>query len=131
LLDLNAQTSADKTWKADVYYPRALTAFQKDGKQFALPASFSTVLLFYNKTLFDTAKVDYPKADWKWDDAVAAAKDGQKVPTGCYNVGTMLGGLIKHGGAVGICGSCIDARGIGESELVAGARRSSMDELTA
>jgi uncharacterized protein involved in oxidation of intracellular sulfur len=30
---------------------------------------------------------------------------------------------------VGVCGSCIDARGIGEGELVAGARRSSMDEL--
>ena len=43
----------------------------------------------------------------------------------------MLDGLIQHGGVVGICGSCIDARGIGESELVAGARRSSMDELTA
>jgi uncharacterized protein involved in oxidation of intracellular sulfur len=64
-------------------------------------------------------------------DAVASAKDGQKVPTGYYNVGSMLDGVIRHGGVVGICGSCIDARGIGESELVAGARRSSMDELTA
>jgi uncharacterized protein involved in oxidation of intracellular sulfur len=64
-------------------------------------------------------------------DAVLAAKDGQKVPAGYYNVGSMLDGLIKHGGVVGICGSCIDARGIGESELVVGARRSSMDELTA
>jgi len=64
-------------------------------------------------------------------DAVAAAKRGQTLPTGYYNVGTMLDGLIKHGGVVGICGSCIDARGIGESELVGGAGRSSMDELTA
>jgi len=64
-------------------------------------------------------------------DAVAAAKDGQNVPTGYYNAGTMLDGLIKHGGVVGVCGSCIDARGIGESELLVGARRSSMDELTA
>ena len=64
-------------------------------------------------------------------DAVASAKAGQKVPAGYYNVADMLDGLIKHGGVVGICGSCIDARGIGESELVAGARRSSMDELTA
>jgi uncharacterized protein involved in oxidation of intracellular sulfur len=64
-------------------------------------------------------------------DAVAAAKDGQKVPSGHYNVGTMLDGLIRHGAAVGVCGSCIDARGIGEGELVKGACRSSMDELTA
>ena len=64
-------------------------------------------------------------------DAVAAAKSGQKVPNGYYNVGTMLDGVIRHGGVVGVCGSCTDARGIGEGELVGGARRSSMDELAA
>ena len=63
-------------------------------------------------------------------DAVAAAKAGQKVPQGYYNLATMIEGLLRHGGAVGICGSCIDARGIAETELVSGARRSSMDELT-
>jgi multiple sugar transport system substrate-binding protein len=74
LLDISSPASADKTWDAKVYYPRALSIFQLDGKQYALPESFSTVLLFYNKDLFDAAKVDYPKADWTWDDAVAAAK---------------------------------------------------------
>jgi len=74
LLDLGTQTSADKTWDASVYYPRALSIFASDKKQFALPESFSTVLLLYNKDLFDAAKVDYPKADWTWDDAIAAAK---------------------------------------------------------
>jgi uncharacterized protein involved in oxidation of intracellular sulfur len=64
-------------------------------------------------------------------DAVAAAKGGQKVPSGHYNVETMLDGLIRHGAALGVCGSCIDARGIAEGELVNGACRSSMDELTA
>jgi uncharacterized protein involved in oxidation of intracellular sulfur len=63
-------------------------------------------------------------------DAVTSAKAGQKVPSGYYNVGTMIGAVLRHGGAVGVCGSCIDARGIGESELVEGARRSSMEELT-
>jgi uncharacterized protein involved in oxidation of intracellular sulfur len=63
-------------------------------------------------------------------DAVASAKGGQKVPSGYYNVATMLGAVVRHGGIVGVCGSCIDARGIGESELLEGARRSSMDELT-
>jgi uncharacterized protein involved in oxidation of intracellular sulfur len=64
-------------------------------------------------------------------DAVASAKAGQKVPSGYYNVGTMIGAVLRHDGAVGVCGSCIDARGIGETELVEGARRSSMDELAA
>ena len=42
----------------------------------------------------------------------------------------MLGGMAKRGGRIGVCGSCMDARGIGEPDLVEGASRSSMDELT-
>jgi uncharacterized protein involved in oxidation of intracellular sulfur len=64
-------------------------------------------------------------------DAVAAAKAGQKVASGYYNAATMVGSVVRHGGTVGVCGSCIDARGIAEAELLEGARRSSMDELTA
>jgi uncharacterized protein involved in oxidation of intracellular sulfur len=64
-------------------------------------------------------------------DAVACAKAGQKVPSGYYNTQNMLGAAIRHGATVGVCGSCIDARGIGVAELVEGARRSTLDELTA
>jgi uncharacterized protein involved in oxidation of intracellular sulfur len=64
-------------------------------------------------------------------DAAIPAKSGQALPTGHYNIGTMLDGLIRHGAVVGVCGSCIDARGIAADELVTGACRSSMDELTA
>ena len=55
------------------FYPRALSAFQYDSKQLALPVSFSTVLLFYNKNLFDQAGIDYPAPDWTWADAKEAA----------------------------------------------------------
>ncbi|MFN8379746.1 MAG: sugar ABC transporter substrate-binding protein [Anaerolineae bacterium] len=56
------------------YYPKALEAFQYEGQQLALPESFSTVLLFYNKDLFDQAGIEYPTAEWTWDDAIAAAQ---------------------------------------------------------
>ncbi len=68
LLDLSGMVSADAP-----FYPRALEAFQYEGKQMALPATFSTVLLFYNSDLFDQAGLDYPTPDWTWEDAVAAA----------------------------------------------------------
>ena len=42
----------------------------------------------------------------------------------------MLRAVAKHGGEIGVCGSCMEARGIGEAELEQGCRRSSMDELT-
>ena len=69
LLDLSSYLPADTP-----YYPRALEAFQYKGIQGALPETFSTVLLFYNKDLFDQAGVAYPTPDWTWADAVTAAK---------------------------------------------------------
>jgi uncharacterized protein involved in oxidation of intracellular sulfur len=63
-------------------------------------------------------------------DAAACAKSGQRVPSGYYNLELMLRAVIRNNGVVGVCGSCMDARGIGDEGLVSGTRRSSMDELT-
>jgi uncharacterized protein involved in oxidation of intracellular sulfur len=62
-------------------------------------------------------------------DAAACAKRNQKVPQGYYNLEIMLGAVIRRGGEVGVCGSCMDARGVAEEDLVSGTRRSSMEEL--
>lgn len=62
-------------------------------------------------------------------DAAACAATGQKVPQGYYNLADMLGAVIRHGGAVGVCGTCMDARGMTAERLVEGAHRGSMDEL--
>jgi len=63
-------------------------------------------------------------------DAAACAKRGQTVPKGYYNIGTMLKAVVNHGGEIGVCGSCMDARGISEAEVADGCRRSTMEELT-
>jgi uncharacterized protein involved in oxidation of intracellular sulfur len=42
----------------------------------------------------------------------------------------MLGKTARAGAAVGICGTCMDARGISDAELVEGAHRSTLAELT-
>lgn len=63
-------------------------------------------------------------------DAAACAKRGQKVPQGYYNVQTMLAAVTRHGGGIAVCGTCMDARGITDPELVEGARRSSLGEWT-
>jgi uncharacterized protein involved in oxidation of intracellular sulfur len=63
-------------------------------------------------------------------DAVSGAHKGQKVPSGYYNVQSMLGAVTRRHGRLGVCGSCLDARGITDTELVEGAHRSSMEELT-
>ncbi len=63
-------------------------------------------------------------------DAAACAKRGQKTPNGYYNIESMLKGLAGRGAEIGVCGTCMDARGIAAEDLVAGARRSTLEELT-
>jgi multiple sugar transport system substrate-binding protein len=59
---------------ADAYKPSLLEAYATDGVQYALPSSFSDVVLYYNADLFDAAGLDYPTNDWTWDDERAAAE---------------------------------------------------------
>jgi uncharacterized protein involved in oxidation of intracellular sulfur len=62
-------------------------------------------------------------------DAVTCAKAGQKTPDGYYNLERMLKPISRKGQIL-LCGTCMDARAMREDEIVEGARRSSMDELT-
>ncbi|GAA2550794.1 sugar ABC transporter substrate-binding protein [Winogradskya consettensis] len=55
-------------------YPKALAdLYTFEGKSYGLPKDMDTVGVWYNKTLFDAAKVAYPKDDWTWADFQAAA----------------------------------------------------------
>lgn len=72
LLDLEAAAAdiVDPT----VYYPGAYDAFNYEGTQYGLPGSFSVVVLYYNKELFDQAGLDYPDPSWTWEDEARAAE---------------------------------------------------------
>ena len=63
-------------------------------------------------------------------DAAACAKSNQKVPQGYYNLEVMLRGVARHRAEIGVCGTCMDARGIAESEIAEGAKRSTLEQLT-
>ncbi len=58
-------------------------------------------------------------------DAVACAKRGQKVPEGFCNPPLTLGKVLRNG-EVTLCGTCMDARGLGDGELIDGARRGTL-----
>jgi uncharacterized protein involved in oxidation of intracellular sulfur len=64
-------------------------------------------------------------------DAVTCAVAGQKTPDGYYALDRMLAGFIRHGGQVACCGTCLDARGLAETDLIDHAPRSTMDALAA
>ena len=63
-------------------------------------------------------------------DAVSCAKRGQKVAEGFYNIQIMLGRVVRNKAEVGVCGTCMDARGIADPELADGTHRSTLAELT-
>lgn len=62
-----------KDLKHDDYYG---LDFNKDvnGKYWGVPQGIQIGVLYYNKDLFDAAKVAYPTTDWTWDDLKAAAE---------------------------------------------------------
>jgi uncharacterized protein involved in oxidation of intracellular sulfur len=62
-------------------------------------------------------------------DAVVGAKAGQKTPDSYYNVERILKRVLAGNGKVLLCGTCMDARGFDDPALMAGAQRSTMDEL--
>jgi multiple sugar transport system substrate-binding protein len=68
--DLFASTGTSKA----IYGEGLLNAVRFDGKIMAVPQSFSTVVLIYNKDLFDKAGVAYPQSNWTWDDALKASQ---------------------------------------------------------
>lgn len=61
-------------------------------------------------------------------DAVGCAKSGQKVPEGYYNVQLMLGKVLRKGEVV-LCGTCMDARGMTEADILEGTKRSTLAQL--
>jgi uncharacterized protein involved in oxidation of intracellular sulfur len=64
-------------------------------------------------------------------DAVGAARRGQKVPEGYYSLERMLKRVIAGKGRVLLCGTCMDARGMTDEDVMEGAARSTMDALAA
>jgi multiple sugar transport system substrate-binding protein len=56
------------------FYPEAVEPYRWQGTLMCVPQNLSSLVVYYNKKLFDEAGVAYPKPDWTWDDFVAAAK---------------------------------------------------------
>jgi multiple sugar transport system substrate-binding protein len=54
-------------------YKSTLDMFKVDGVQYSMPGTFSDVVLFYNKDLFDAAGLQYPAKNWTQKELITAA----------------------------------------------------------
>lgn len=57
-----------------VYTTMALDAFSMAGKRYATVNGTNTIVIYYNKDMFDKAKVPYPGEDLTWDTLVELAQ---------------------------------------------------------
>lgn len=92
LADLTEFIEKDDDFDPSQLNEQAFKAYQYDGKQYGMVESFSNVVMYYNKDLFDEAGLDYPTADWTWEDELEAAKkltDPDKNIWGMYAPVTM------------------------------------------
>jgi multiple sugar transport system substrate-binding protein len=72
-LDISDQVkAADSGW--DEFPEAARATATVDGQVIGMPAVVDNLGIIYNTDLFDAAGLDYPTADWTWDDFRAAAK---------------------------------------------------------
>ena len=62
-------------------------------------------------------------------DAVTGARAGQMTPEGYNNIQLMLKRVMHADGRVMLCGTCMDARGMMDGEMIEGSSRSNMAEL--
>lgn len=73
LMNLQPYLDKDPTI-LDGVYPITLEAYKTPEGYFGLPRDFQTIVLYYNKDMFDAAGQSYPTENWTWDDFRAAAK---------------------------------------------------------
>jgi multiple sugar transport system substrate-binding protein len=72
---LNLQPYIDKNPSMlDGFYPVTLQAYKLPDGYYGMPRDFQTIVLFYNKDMFDKAGMAYPTDSWTYDDLRAAAK---------------------------------------------------------
>jgi multiple sugar transport system substrate-binding protein len=71
---LEDRVNASKVFQQRDFHPQALDAFRFGGKLTCMPQNISSLVVYYNRSLFREAGVPEPSAGWTWAQMVAAAK---------------------------------------------------------
>ena len=86
LLDLTDKASDSELVDMSKYPEEIKELYTYDGKVYGIPKDIDTIALWYNKTMFDEAGVDYPDETWTWDTVVENAKKLTKEDGSQYGI---------------------------------------------
>ena len=70
---IKERLARSKAFQARDFYPEALEAFRWRGEQLCLPQNVSSLVVYYNRTLFQRQGIAEPQDDWRWPDLVSTA----------------------------------------------------------
>lgn len=90
LMDLNEVIVNSDVLDMSNFTQGIVDLYNVDGAQIAIPKDVSTIGLWYNKTLFDQAGVEYPNENWTWDDLLNAAHALTDSEKGIYGLNAPL-----------------------------------------
>jgi multiple sugar transport system substrate-binding protein len=71
---LGSYLAQSRLVKEGDFYPEAIRPFYWQGALMCIPQNLSSLVVYYNKQLFEQAGIAYPTADWTWDAFLQAAK---------------------------------------------------------
>ena len=71
---LGAYLEKSNLIKEEDFYQEAVKPYIWKGKLMCIPQNISSLVVYYNKDMFDAAGIAYPANDWTWDDFLATAQ---------------------------------------------------------
>jgi multiple sugar transport system substrate-binding protein len=84
LMPLSDKIKSSSEVKLENFPEDLVKTYEYDGQLLAIPKDFDTIGLWYNKTMFDNAKIPYPDETWDWDKLLEAAKKLTDPAKGIY-----------------------------------------------
>lgn len=67
-------SSYNRDFQLDKFFESSIEALSYNNKIYAIPRDISTLVIFYNKDIFDKYGVRYPKDNWTYDEFLETAK---------------------------------------------------------
>ncbi len=86
LLDLTDKIAKSEDIDLANYPDQIMGLYTLNDKYYAVPKDIDTIALWYNKTMFDEAGIEYPNENWTYDDLYEAAKKLTKADGSVYGI---------------------------------------------
>jgi multiple sugar transport system substrate-binding protein len=104
--DLQPLLERHPEFASDDFFPGLLARFAEHERLWGIPAGVEPLLVYYNRSLFDAAGMDYPQPGWTWDDFLDTALALTNLDTGVwgfveqYRYGSAGAFIYQHGGTL-------------------------------